>query len=186
MKTGQYRGYILIINLPLRAPLKNTHSTWEKYIQNRKTIGPLIALLLALGPTGVIADAASHRQAVEKLFELTRMQEKIDTSVNNVVAMQLNQDPAMREHEALLRDYMERQIGWSGLKGPLTEMYLQAFTEPELIEINAFYGSPAGSKMIKRLPELIKQRDQLAMQRMQENIGELRSEIEAQKAKQQP
>jgi hypothetical protein len=56
------------------------------------------------------------------------MQEKIDTSVNNVVAMQLNQDSAMREHEALFRDYMERQIGWSGLKAPLTEMYLQAFT----------------------------------------------------------
>jgi hypothetical protein len=153
---------------------------------NRKTIGPVIALLLALVPTGILADAAAHRQAVEKLFELTQMRQKIDTSVTNVVAMQLTQDPAMREHEALLRDYMERQIGWTGLKGPLTEMYLQAFTEQELNEINAFYGSPTGRKLVERLPELIKQRDQLAMQRMQDNIGELRSEIEAQKAKQQP
>ena len=40
------------------------------------------------------------------------MQQKTWTSVNNIVAMQLNQDLAMREHEALLRDYMERQIGW--------------------------------------------------------------------------
>lgn len=85
----------------------------------------------------------------------------------------------MREHEALLRDYMDRQIGWSGLKDPLTDMYMQAFTEAELDEINAFYSSPTGSKMIGLLPELIKQRDRLAMQRMQENIGELKQAIEA-------
>jgi hypothetical protein len=125
------------------------------------------------------SDTDSHRQAVEKLFELTRMQEKIDASVNNVVALQLNQDPAMREHEALLRDYMERQIGWKGLKDPLIEMYMQAFTEQELNEINAFYSSPTGRKMVGQLPELIKRRDQFAMQRMQDNIGELREAIEA-------
>ena len=137
----------------------------------------LMALTCSL-PCMTSADEASHRQAVERLFELTRMQEKIETSVNNVMAMQLRQEPALREHEALLRDYLEQQIGWAGLKGPLTEMYMQSFTEAELNEINAFYSSPTGSKMIGQLPELIKRRDQLAMQRMQQNIGELRQAIE--------
>jgi len=137
-----------------------------------------IALTL-LWSAGMAGEADSHRRAVEQLFELTRMQEKIDASVNNVVALQLNQDPAMREHETLLRDYMERQIGWSGLKGPLADMYMQAFTQQELDEINAFYGSPTGRKMVEQLPELIKRRDQFAMQRMQDNIGELREAIEA-------
>ena len=139
-------------------------------------LGFALALLWACGTA---SDADSHRLAVEKLFELTRMQEKIDTSVNNVVALQLNQDPAMRDHETLLRDYMERQIGWKGLKDPLVEMYMQAFTKQELDEINAFYGSPAGRKMVEQLPELIKRRDQFAMQRMQDNIGELREAIES-------
>ena len=137
----------------------------------------LMALTCSL-PCMTSADEASHRQAVERLFELTRMQEKIETSVNNVMAMQLRQEPALREHEALLRDYLEQQIGWAGLKGPLTEMYMQSFTEAELNEINAFYSSPTGSKMIGQLPDLIKRRDQLAMQRMQQNIGELRQAIE--------
>jgi len=140
----------------------------------------LTAITLTLLWSGAMAgEAGSHRQAVEKLFELTRMQEKIDASVNNVVALQLNQDPAMREHETLLRDYMERQIGWNGLKDPLVEMYMQAFTKQELDEINAFYGSPTGRKMVEQLPQLIKRRDQFAMQRMQDNIGELREAIEA-------
>jgi hypothetical protein len=58
-------------------------------------------------------------------------------------------------------------------------MYMAAFTEPELAEINAFYSTPAGQKLIQRLPELIQQRDKLAMQRMQENIGELQQKITA-------
>ena len=140
--------------------------------------GLLAFILITTWSYATASDTNSHREAVEKLFELTRMQQKIETSVNNVVAMQLNQDPAMREHEALFRDYMERQIGWSGLKAPLVDMYMQAFTEQELDYINAFYSSPAGSKLIETLPELIKRRDRLAMQRMQDNIGELKQAIE--------
>ena len=73
---------------------------------------------------------------------------------------------------------MQRHIGWNGLKDPLIEMYMQAFTKQALDEINAFYGSPTGRKMVEQLPQLIKRRDQFAMQRMQDNIGELREAIE--------
>ena len=148
-------------------------------MKNHIKHGLLAATLAIFWLNGTAGDTDSHRQAVEKLFELTQMQHKIETSVDNVVAMQLNQDPAMRQHEALFRDYMERQIGWSALKAPLTDMYMQAFSKQELDDINAFYSSPAGSKLIEKLPELIKRRDQLAMQRMQDNIGELKQAIEA-------
>jgi hypothetical protein len=64
----------------------------------------LLSVSLTIFSTCVLAsDTNSHREAVEKLFDLTRMQHKIETSVDNVVAMQLNQDPAMRQHEALFR-----------------------------------------------------------------------------------
>ena len=63
------------------------------------------------------------------------------------------------------------------MKDNLTTMYMTAFTEQELNEINTFYSSPGGQKLIQRLPELIQQRDQLAMQRIQENIGELQQAI---------
>jgi hypothetical protein len=144
-----------------------------------KSFGVVTILLTTFGPGGSLADADSHRQAVEQLFELTRLQQKIDTSVTNVLALQLQQNPALGEHEALLRSFLEEQIGWSSMKNELVSMYMAAFTEPELAEINAFYSTPAGQKLIQRLPELIQQRDQLAMQRMQENIDELQQKFTA-------
>ncbi len=137
----------------------------------------LLFTLTIAGSAGALADAASHRAAVEKLFELTHMQQKIDVSVNNVMALQLRQNPALREHEDLLKTFLENNIGWAGMKEDLVTMYMQAFTEAELDEINTFYATPTGKKLVEQLPALIQQRDRLAMQRMQENLGELQQAI---------
>jgi hypothetical protein len=139
--------------------------------------GIFLLVYTVISPVISSADTDSHRQAVEKLFELTHMQQKIEVSVNNVLSLQLQQTPALREHEDLLTKFLETNIGWASMKDNLITMYMAAFTEQELNEINAFYATPAGQKMIQRLPELIQQRDRLAMQRMQENIGELQQAI---------
>ena len=147
----------------------------------KRTI-PALVILCSVGcwPLAASADPETHRQAVGKLFELTDMQQKIAESVDTVLAMQLGQNPALREHRDLVRAWLEKTIGWEGLKDDVTDMYLKTFTEQELVEMNAFYGSPTGRKVIKQLPELVQQRNRLAMQRMQDNIGELQQVIEEQ------
>ena len=150
-----------------------------KFIRLSATLPLVIA---ALWSNCLPADSASHRQAVEKLLELIHMQAKIDASVQTVINLQLQQEPALREHVELLRAFLEKQIGWTGMREELVTMYQQAFTEEELNAMNSFYGSPVGRKMIQRLPELIQQRDRLAMQRLQEHIGELQQEIAGQTA----
>ena len=146
-------------------------------MKHHRVPGILLLTIAAILPVCSSAETDSHRQAVEKLFELTHMQQKIEVSVNNVLSLQLQQNPALREHEDLLTKFLETNIGWAGMKDNLITMYMAAFTEQELNEINAFYGTPGGQKLIQRLPELIQQRDRLAMQRMQENIGELQQAI---------
>lgn len=133
----------------------------------------------AICPTLSSADDASHRQAVMKLLGLTAMQRKIEASVDNVLALQLRQSPALQAHEDVVRDFLEKYMGWEGLKEDIVAMYMQTFTEAELDEINAFYSTPAGQKLIARLPDLIQQRDRLAMQRLQEHAGELQQAIES-------
>ena len=136
-----------------------------------------LSIYLATWPAFSTSDTASHRQAVITLLELTEMQLKIEASVNNVLALQLVQNPALQAHENLLRDFLEQNIGWNAMKEDIISMYMQSFTETELKEINSFYTTPTGRKLTTQLPELIKQRDRLAMQRMQDNIGELQKLI---------
>jgi hypothetical protein len=137
----------------------------------------LVLLMATCWTLRVAADSDSHRLAILKLLDLTRMQQKIDASVENVVALQLQQDPAMRAHEAELRSFLNKYIGWAGMKDEIVVMYQQAFTEAEINQMNAFYGSPTGRKMIERLPQLIQKRDRLAMEQLQAHIGELQEVI---------
>ena len=84
-------------------------------------------------------------------------------------------------HEKKIHEFFKNHIGWDALKDEIADMYMHKFTEKELTEINAFYITPAGQKVITVLPELVQERNQLAMMRLQKNIGELQQIIGAQK-----
>ena len=71
------------------------------------------------------------------------------------------------------------------MEDALTDMYLQEFSELELKEMNAFYSSATGRKVIERLPVLVQMRNQLASQRLQKNIGELQYELGTRQNQQQ-
>ena len=144
----------------------------------RKSIGPSIVLFVGIGlATSVSADQASHQQAVQKLFKLTGMQQKIDESVDSVLALQLAQSPELINNKTVVQEFLERHIGWNSMEDALTDMYLQEFSEQELKEMNTFYSSATGRKVIERLPVLVQMRNQIASQRLQKNIGELQYEL---------
>ena len=126
-----------------------------------------------------VADDNSHLEQVEILFKLTRMEQKINDSVQSVAQLQLRQNPALEEKRGQLMAFLERHIGWNAVRGDLYEMYLQTFTEEELKTINDFYITTTGQKVIVIVPQLVQERNRLAMQRLQQNIGELQAIMSA-------
>jgi len=126
------------------------------------------------------ADEKGHLEQVEILFKLTRMEQKIDDSVESVAQLQLRQNPTLEasQREQLMA-FLERHIGWNAVKADLYEMYMQTFTEEELKTINDFYITTTGQKVIVIVPQLVQERNRLAMQRLQQNIGELQAIMSA-------
>ena len=138
-----------------------------------------IAVLTLTATVLHAADNTLHKQQVETLFSLTQMEKKIQESVDSVVQLQIRQNPQLMLHEKKIYDFFEKHIGWSALKNDITDMYMRKFNEKELEQINAFYITPAGQKVITVLPGLVQERNQLAMMRLQKNIGELQQIIGA-------
>ncbi len=138
--------------------------------------GMLLAAALSC-PALQAAGMDSHRQAVETLFQLTQMEKKINESVQSVAQLQLRQDPGLAAKQDVLMAFLEKYIGWNAIREELADMYLQTFTEKELKAMNDFYITPTGQKVITIVPQLVQQRNQLAMQRLQDNIGELRAAL---------
>lgn len=139
----------------------------------------MLAGVLLLAALPVQADEASHRAAVETLFRLTQMEQKINDSVDELLALQLRQNPQLVPRQAVVRAFLERHIGWNALQPHLLAMYQAAFSEEELAQMNGFYITPVGQKVLTRVPELVQERNRLAAQRLQENIGELQQALQA-------
>jgi uncharacterized protein len=139
----------------------------------QKFVRLLLVALVYAAPGLSLADADSHRAAVEQLFKLTHMEQRVNESVDNVLLIQLQQSPQLEPHRQALDDFLQQHIGWNSMKEAIAAMYMEAFTEAELGEMNAFYITPTGQRVINDVPQLVQRRNQLAMQRMQENIGEL-------------
>ena len=149
--------------------------------------GHLISLMLTASlvlPGLSAADESSHFEQVEILFKLTRMEKKINESVESVAQLQLRQNPELAAKRDQLMAFLERHIGWSAVRGDLSGMYMRAFTEDELKIINDFYITPIGQKVITTLPQLVQERNRLAMQRLQQNIGELQKIMSTNQPKQ--
>jgi len=143
----------------------------------QKLVTLLLVALIYSAPGISLADTDSHRQAVETLFKLTHMEQKVNESVDNVLLIQLQQSPQLEPHRQALDDFLQRHIGWASMKDEIAAMYMEMFSEKELKEMNAFYMTPTGQRVITDVPQLVQRRNQLAMQHMQENIGELQKLI---------
>mgnify|MGYP001820745325 FL=1 len=137
-----------------------------------KLIKVVLATSLLL-PALSSADDQGHREQVEILFKLTKMEQKVNESVASVAQLQLQQNPALESKRELLVGFLNRHIGWDAMRGDITEMYLQTFTEEELKTMNDFYITTTGQKVITIVPQLVQDRNKLAMMRLQQNIGEL-------------
>ena len=144
-------------------------------MKTKHLLGALLATSLVL-PGLSVADDQSHLEQVEILFKLTRMEQKINDSVDSVAQLQLRQNPDLdAEKRAQLMAFLERYIGWNAVRADLYEMYMQTFTEEELKTINDFYITTTGQKVIVIVPQLVQERNRLSMQRLQQNIGELQA-----------
>ena len=94
-------------------------------MNTKHLLSVLFAASLAL-PGLSVADDQSHLEQVEILFKLTRMEQKINDSVDSVAQLQLRQNPNLdAAKRQQLMAFLKKHIGWKAVRGDLYEMYMQ-------------------------------------------------------------
>ena len=77
-----------------------------------------------------------------------------------------------------MKKFFSKHLSWENLKDDFIKLYTDAFTEPELKDIYAFYQTPSGKKMVAKMPELTGKGMQLGASRVQANQAELQSMLQ--------
>lgn len=137
----------------------------------------LVAALLT-APAVSHADPESHEAAANALLDSMNMSSLLTESIEVMLQLELQNNPAMRPYADTMRQFFERYMGAESLRPEIARLYVEAFTEKELNEITAFYSTPTGQKVLTATPELMAKGAALGQQRVMENIDDLRYMIE--------
>lgn len=128
----------------------------------------------------------SHTEAAEKLFQVMDMENAQKRTIEQLVAAYLERNICLKPYENILRDFLNKTVGFQNLKPDIIQIYVREFTEPELKELTAFYSSPVGKKVMEKLPILTGEGARIGQARVQANIEELKSRIKEAESKVDP
>ncbi len=142
------------------------------------------ALLLALCCCAAQAEPAS-KATIEELLEVTQSQKMMDAVYAQMDGMMKQstqgmvlseaQRPIMEKHLAKSAALIKQELSWDKIKHPMAEAYARVYTEAEVRDIIEFYKSPAGQKMLAKMPELMQE----SMVLIQESMKDLMPKIAA-------
>lgn len=138
-----------------------------------------VCIGLLMGPGLVEASQAGRRAAAERLLKVTNMRQTLNRTIVRMTDMQIRLNPQLAPMRDVMLKFERKYLGYDGLKGQLVDLYARNFTEKELDDIIAFYGTPTGRKAIRLIPKLASEGAQIGLRRMRAHQGELRSMIQA-------
>ena len=135
----------------------------------------------AFGPAAAQTSAAndSHAASVRELLQYLNTEARMNVAVQQIVQLQIQRDPRLGQFKQQLEDYVGKYLSWDSLLPEVVSAYKEAFTEPEVREILAFYTSETGRKALANMDRIIREVGRSRNTLMQENADELRSAIEA-------
>lgn len=152
-----------------------------------KVIKIAIVALLAGGlfyPSAGFASEATKRAAIEEMLTLTQVDKLIDpmlTQLEGMLESQYQQMDVTEEHRPIFEKYnarminlMKDEMAWDKMKGDFIDLYMKVYTEDEIAEINRFYKSPVGQKMIAKMPELMQETMTMTQKNLQSLLPRIR------------
>ena len=143
---------------------------------------------LVIVAADIRADEASKRARIEELLLLTNVEavtNQVLDQIKNMSLESLKRAGMPGESEAAFKANQERifalikdQMSWEKMKPNYVQLYSDAFTEEEVEGIVAFYKTPTGQGMLKKMPMLMQNSMKLSQQRMAEIMPEIQRIIQ--------
>lgn len=155
---------MVVATLLLTAPAVQAQST---------TAAPAAPAAAAPAPV-----SASQRKAAESLLEIMQSEKTTNEAINQMLTMQVEQNPNLKKVEPEMRAFMAKYMSWASLKDEMVQLYAREFSEKELKELTKFYQSATGQKFVSKQNMLLQSSMQLGQRRVQENLPELQRMIE--------
>ncbi len=121
----------------------------------------------------------AKKQTVDTFFDIANMQKTMNAVYSQMdgmfkhmtVSMNIPEEekPIMDKYLNKYTEMVKEEMSWDKIKEPMEKIYSSVYTEEEMQGIVKFYKSPAGQKMLNKMPELMQASNSI-MQDMVKNM----------------
>jgi uncharacterized protein len=119
----------------------------------------------------------THRRAVYGLFDVMRLKTALESALDTSLRTQIEANPKLRPLEPVMRRFMQKYLSIEGIRDPLARLYMDRFSELEIVQLTAFYRTPLGQRTTTELPKLLEEGGKIGMRLVQDHMDELKDMI---------
>jgi tetratricopeptide (TPR) repeat protein len=145
----------------------------------RPTVAALALLLLFPFRAASQGADAGRRQAAEDLARLVYAAESGDDIAGTLADIRIQASPELAPYREPLLAWIRNLASWDALGAQMIDLYASQFTEAELRDIMAFYRTPTGQKVLKRVPAMLSGATGVGLALIQNRQGELEEIVHA-------
>ena len=127
-------------------------------------------------------DESSHRSAATEYLVLSGVEQNMAGMAPLMSNVIVTSNPTFQPYRSVIEDWASKTMTWKNFESRFVSAYVEAFSEPELREMIAFYKTPAGQKLVKLQPALMQKGNQFGTEVAKEHQDELKAMIEGRKA----
>jgi hypothetical protein len=125
------------------------------------------------------ASAAASSAAALELFKAMKLQDSLQDTTAAMIDSEVSRNPGLTPYREVMLQWLRKYMTWDAMLPELTKMYTETFTDAELKEMTAFYGSPAGQKSLTKIPELMQRTAMIGARLGQAHSDELKASMTA-------
>ena len=138
-------------------------------------LGLLLTLVVVQAQT---PEKSKHYKAAEELLLTMNMEQAIAESLEQMLALQLRNNPNLQPAEATLKVFFKKYMSWEALREDYIQIYMEEFTEKELKDMMSFFKTDTGKKMAAKQTTLMMKGAQLGQNKVQEHMSELQEMLQ--------
>ena len=138
-------------------------------------LGLLLTLVVVQAQT---PEKSKHYKAAEELLLTMNMEQAIAESLEQMLALQLRNNPNLQPAEATLKQFFNKYMSWEALREDYIRIYMEEFTEKELKDMMSFFKTDTGKKMAAKHTTLMMKGAQLGQNKVQEHMSELQEMLQ--------
>jgi uncharacterized protein len=122
----------------------------------------------------------THRRAVDDLLVVLHLELQLQTTLDLFLRNQIQANPGIARFEGVMRTFLGKYLSLDALRDPMIRMYMERFTELEIVQIAAFYRTPLGQRTVAEVPRMMEEGSVIGRRLVEEHMPELQEMIRAQ------